>query len=612
VIDYTFEHIRLAESAVQTRMRCVLFLGVATLSATAIAAQQITGRVTVRGDGSAVQGAVATVETRAGRIVASVLTDSAGRFLIRRADSAAVLRIRRIGFRPFERRLLDSIATGSVTFAVEMERAPAVLDPIVSTDTRCAQSRTMATARAYWEQARVALLATDVARIGAEYDVLSYDRRIQGDAEIEHVEPMSKRERERRGIRSLDTRVTFDPGYERYPPPPGTATQFVTRFDRRTAAQPWISARAPEDFAREGYFRATQGKWELFAPDAGVLRDSSFAETHCVQVASNNDAHRGQIGIAFAPTLGRDTMPEIIGTLWIDRSPLKLRSVDFTYVGPGAAPKGRSGGRLIFGEGSSGIVVLESWAIWYPERRPMKHSVSYGIDTSMSDTLIIATTESHDPWIHEVGALLLEARWPDGGVLKRPLPGIVGQVVDSVSKKPRPGVSVSVPGGGRRQITDAQGRFQFDTLIAGAYNVTVLDTAMIPFGIGRGALPFVATADTAPHPLTTIRMSSAYAAVRRKCFSSRGADGIVAIRIVDTLSRPVDATLRVFAPVGIVRQGMSTLRTENGSALACPVGKGTVVIEASAPSGAVGRVARETSGKAVLDTVTVVIRQPPK
>ncbi len=70
----------------------------------------------------------------------------------------------------------------------------------------------------------------------------------------------------------------------------------------------------------------------------------------------------------FAPAQGRDTLSDIRGVLWLDRSPLALRDLDFLYTGLEPAVLSASGGgHLAFRTADNGIIVVGSYDLRMPE-----------------------------------------------------------------------------------------------------------------------------------------------------------------------------------------------------------------------------------------------------
>lgn len=109
--------------------------------------------------------------------------------------------------------------------------------------------------------------------------------------------------------------------------------------------QPRDSARSAASYTREPPFRSTgssairddgfievRGSRAVFhVPDARMLLDESFLDTHCFRLDVESRRPEGLVGLRFVPLAGR-TAPEINGTLWLDRGGADLREVTFEYV----------------------------------------------------------------------------------------------------------------------------------------------------------------------------------------------------------------------------------------------------------------------------------------
>lgn len=110
----------------------------------------------------------------------------------------------------------------------------------------------------------------------------------------------------------------------------------------------------------------TQGKvW--FGPDPTTLFAEPFLATHCYRVARDTrDSTR--IGLTFAPVRGR-RLPEIAGTLWLDRATLGLRALEYHYVNLPryfADLRNGTGGTMTFVRLPAGIWVVARWDLRAP------------------------------------------------------------------------------------------------------------------------------------------------------------------------------------------------------------------------------------------------------
>src|SRR6185437_14284129 len=75
------------------------------------------------------------------------------------------------------------------------------------------------------------------------------------------------------------------------------------------------------------------------------------------------------IGVAFTPAPTRRNIPEIAGTLWIDRASAELRSLEYHYVDLPDMPREaleRVGGDIEFARMRGGGWVISAWDIRMP------------------------------------------------------------------------------------------------------------------------------------------------------------------------------------------------------------------------------------------------------
>lgn len=68
------------------------------------------------------------------------------------------------------------------------------------------------------------------------------------------------------------------------------------------------------------------------APSAEALLSDAFLQTHCFGVVKPPREHPDWIGIAFAPRGRRDSLVDVTGVVWLDRSTAELRRLEFEYT----------------------------------------------------------------------------------------------------------------------------------------------------------------------------------------------------------------------------------------------------------------------------------------
>ncbi len=297
--------------------------------ATTVAAQQRQVRGAVRDSAARapLPGVVITAIDSAGVTGGRAITDASGRFALALPGRAARLHLIRIGYRP-----RDVAITSADEIAIVMERLPPILSAVrVRSNELCPGSSDQGAAFQLWEQVRDGLLATIVSRElkPADATTLVYET---------HVSPNDERVREQ-----------------------------TKRVQSGRTTRPFTASAPAATFAARGYMREDPSARIFDAPDADVLIDQSFAATHCFRLQTADAAHRGQIGLAFAPTPGRDTIVDVKGTVWIDTVDPRLRSLDFTYTSlEPAAMQAGAGGHIEFRTMGNGVSFVERWQLRLP------------------------------------------------------------------------------------------------------------------------------------------------------------------------------------------------------------------------------------------------------
>lgn len=122
-----------------------------------------------------------------------------------------------------------------------------------------------------------------------------------------------------------------------------------------------------EDLMTGGFIRnLDDGRAEYFGPDASILLSNLFLNGHCFQLSESVD-HPGSIGLAFEPA--DQEMPDIDGTIWVDRNTAHLQLLEFRYVNaPKELTEGIAGGRVEFERLPDGAWIVRTWWIRIPIR----------------------------------------------------------------------------------------------------------------------------------------------------------------------------------------------------------------------------------------------------
>jgi hypothetical protein len=362
-------------------------------------AQQLRGSVRELGASAPLPGAVVTAVDSAGANTTRAMADGQGRFAITLPLHAARLHVVRIGFRPRDVAIPASLDT---PVDVGMERIPPILEAVkVSDKELCPGSVERGAAFALWEQARDGLLAAVVARElkPAMTRMLSFDRRLHPGDEL---------------VGEQHTRMQ---------------TGWTTR--------PFISSAGASYFATVGYMTDEGANGRVYhAPDADVLLDPAFAATHCFRLQRADRDHEGQIGLAFVPAPGRDTLVEVTGVVWLDAATPQLRTFDFLYTSlEPAATSMHAGGHLEFRTMPNGVSFIERWSIRLPilaatagDRATRPYEASANRRQNQNNVRLAA--------ISEAGGVVLDAQWQDGAAWHTPATVLAGEVLQRNSPLP--------------------------------------------------------------------------------------------------------------------------------------------------------------------------------
>lgn len=388
-------------------------------------------------------GAIVSALDSAGRGVGRSITDASGLFTVALPPSARRLRIVRIGYRPTE---VGVPATRGTPIELLMAHLPPMLDVVrVVGRELCPGTQERGAAFELWEQARAGLLGTIVARelMPAEARTVTYNT---------STAPNDRR------VRAQTKRIV---------------TGRTTR--------PFVASAMPSFFARVGYMVEANGTRVFNAPDADVLIDESFAATHCFRLRLADQAHAGQIGLAFSPVRGRDTLVDVDGVIWLDAATPRLRSLDFAYTSlePAATAAG-SGGHIEFQEMPNGASFISWWNMRLAVLQPPPPNSNSRRARSAGPPRRIDMTELRLQEILDAGGAVLQASWPDGTKWSEPPSLISGVVAMKGTGAPVANALVVLEGTPDTARTDSTGRFRMETL-PGRYVVDGADTTLANF-----------------------------------------------------------------------------------------------------------------------------------
>jgi hypothetical protein len=406
------------------------------LAAAPARSQELVGTVRDSVTRAPVRGAVVMLLDAGRTPLAQVLTTASGTFRLRRLP-ATTLRVIRIGYSPVEFPM-DRLPTGTIDIAMIAlgNRLPVVS---VRTSPVCPERRDSREALALWSAATDGLYAlvaaTDSNAPPGTVTQLLYDKLLDDDG--------------RRVVRQ------------------------TVQIVRTGNVAPIRADRSPEDFVRDGYVERNTNSTTYYAPDPATLLDTTFAATHCLSLR-NDRAHPGQVGVVFSPARGRETIPDIAGVLWMDRSPLALRSLEFEYRGVDRLEMDvRTGGQLDFETLSNGVPIIRAWHVRSPRLAWMDAIRRVRGQEPVRERVPLIVSR------HETGGLIAVGRLADGTAWATPLAHVAGRVMNSRTGEPVPYATVTLDSTDYRTTTDGSGQFSFEGVLPGPYVARVADSLTI-------------------------------------------------------------------------------------------------------------------------------------
>ena len=427
-------------------VHCLALLALVVAPRWVTAQRVLRGTVRDSAPATPLPGAVVTIVDSSGATGARTISDASGRFAITVPPRASAIHLIRIGYRPRDL----PIGAASSPLQLVMSRIPPLLDAVRVSDREvCPGSPDRGPAFQYWDQARAGLLAAVVAREAnpATATTLTYERRERlGDALV------------RRQVSTSRTGQT---------------------------KRPFLAPESAPTFARRGYMLEDAGERVFSAPDADVLLDESFAATHCFHLQTADAAHTGQIGLAFTPVPDRpDSLVDVAGTIWLDRTNPSVRSFDFRYTNlEPAAARVPSGGHIEFRSVENGVSFVERWAlrlaILGPGPRPYRPPANGPIRPSRMTRDDLVAQE-----VQETGGQVVQAAWLDGTMWRDSTTGLKGTVTQR-DDRPIEHALVTIAGTSDTAETDSRGAFSFLSMVPGKYMVEVVDTTLGAFAPPR-------------------------------------------------------------------------------------------------------------------------------
>lgn len=393
--------------------------------------------------GLAVPGAVVSLLDSARSVLQRTASGARGEYRLTLSRVAVRVQVRRIGFRPYELRLLPDNGDNR-TLDLRIERLPSIITGlIVRAHAACPARADTPLAFGLWEQARSALLASVVARESQRADMRRY-----------------------RFVRILDNERLAD-------------MRVVTDTSVRSEAS-FAAVLTPAGFVRSGF--AIDGPVErtYYGPDADVLLSDAFLNGYCMRLADADPQHPERVGVRFTPARSQRDRVEIDGTLWIDTAARSLTHIAYRYLmTDGRLNAARPGGEVVFAEMPSGAVFIDRWTM---RLAGFAMETIPGVIMGTRPGGGVGSMQRLVRVISETGGALAEARWSDGSAWRGTFGAIaVRAVIDSGRAVPERTIRLARSPYHAR--TDTASVARFSELVAGPYDAFLEDDRLAPIGL---------------------------------------------------------------------------------------------------------------------------------
>jgi hypothetical protein len=406
------------------RIAAALFI--AAILAGPARAQIVRGSITEVNSATPVVGAlVSLLGETSDSTLASVLTTRAGDYAVRAPGVGTYrLAVKRIGVQRFVS-VPFALGSGETKVLDVPMAALAMTLPEVNVSGLCVtHQRDLRRIASLWDEARTALEATEISL---------RDRLI--DAGISRYA------------------AELDPGSLR--------VLFDWRSDVQLMVQQPFTSISGDSLSAVGYWRQLAGdSVEYLAPDARALASNAFIRDHCFSVAGTARGRPGLTGLAFVPASTR-SLPDIMGTIWIDARTLELRFIEFRYTRLPTMPNAnRVGGEVHFARLNSGAWIVERWFIRMPQ------------------VIIVSDAILPRRQLREEGGAVISS---DVAAATR-FASVTGMIRDSTGR-PLGGAVVRALGTHRQVVSGEDGSFALDSLPPVALSIVVHTVGYDSFGV---------------------------------------------------------------------------------------------------------------------------------
>ncbi len=402
----------------------IAFLAIALAIPLPANSQIIQGRLVERETGIPIDGALVVLVGEHDKEIDGYLTNPAGRFRLWAGTAGQyTVRADRIGFETVMSESLQLENGQVLTLLLETEQVPISLAELTvrgEQECRVRPEEGLELSRV-WDEARKALAVQDWTERENlyEYLVTNYERETDYQTQLVLSE---KRE----------------------------STTKVARIPIRS-----LPAR---DLMEEGFIRELEeGGFQYYGPDASVLLSDIFLDSHCFRL-TNREGDPSSIGLRFEPAEAGG-LPDIAGTLWLDRTTSELQTLEFWYTwAPYPEGAGYGRGLIEFERMPNGAWIVRKWWIRMPNVTPWRNPVNR------------RPTEYRLSTLTEAGGETRQAFSVNRPLLEEAATGFVSGVVwDSIAGLPLEGATVFLSGTSLFAATDSLGRFLMEDVPEGLF-----------------------------------------------------------------------------------------------------------------------------------------------
>ena len=413
----------------RARLRAAALAAVWLLVPWVVDAQLVRGHLTERTTASPLGGVVVEVYPEGGsQRSGAALSAADGSFAIRLpAAGRYVLSAKRIGVRRVQTPPFDVGVGETVVRDLQIEAVLYTLPEVVVTGlATCARNGNVARIASLWEEARTALFASQLS--------------LRDELFRAHVT------RYIRELEPRDARILSETRSE----VAGVVSRPFTSVD-------------PDSLSLKGYWWSeTDGSTTYYGPDAEVLLSDAFVRDHCFEERRQRN-RPGLVGLGFRP-LPERTLPDVIGTAWLDERTFELRFVEFTYSrGIPNATSAFVGGEVHFARLGSGAWIVRRWFI----RLPIAARPTSPLTTRLTTAPWMLVRPTNLPLREEGGEVAAEEF-----VRGTSLASIAGVVRDSANQ-PWEGARIRLAGSRLTAIARGSGAFTVDSVPNGTWSLLV-------------------------------------------------------------------------------------------------------------------------------------------